>query len=297
MLQAVGYYRVSTQAQGRSGLGLDAQKEAVRRFCQTHGFVLVAEYDEVETGKGTDALELRPQLKAALDHAKRAMARVVVAKLDRLSRDVAFIANLMQQRVPFVVAELGTDVDPFTLHIYAALAEKERRLISARTKAALAAAKARGQQLGNPDLRSAQRKGTAGMRRTADDYAIAMAPVVRMIHETVRNMDVLAGIMSLRGYKTPRGGMWKACQVRAILKRAKQIEAARGITLGEPIALVATEDYTASLVTVILRMKETMDGNGQVARALHEQSYPAPGGGVWHHTTVAALLRRAAARG
>ena len=139
----VTYYRVSTRKQGRSGLGLDAQREAVARFAETEGLEIVAEFTEVETGKGSDALERRPQLAAALAQArKHGKCPVVVAKLDRLSRDVHFVSGLMAHRVPFVVAELGADADPFMLHIWAALAEKERRLISERTKAALAAAKA-----------------------------------------------------------------------------------------------------------------------------------------------------------
>ena len=109
-----------------------------------------AEYTEVETGKGADALDRRPQLAAALSAARSARCSVLVSKLDRLSRDVAFVSGLMAQRVPFIVAELGRDADPFMLHLYAALAEKERRLISDRTKAALAAKKAAGGKLGNP---------------------------------------------------------------------------------------------------------------------------------------------------
>ena len=144
----VAYYRVSTAKQGSSGLGLEAQREAVTRFAEAEGLEIVAEHVEVETGKGADALERRPVLAAALAQAKTTGASVAVAKLCRLSRDVAFIASLMAQRVPFVVAELGADADPFMLHLYAALAEKERALIAERTRAALAAAKARGQKLG-----------------------------------------------------------------------------------------------------------------------------------------------------
>src|SRR5947209_17399126 len=117
---------------------------------------LVCEFVEVETGKGSDALDRRPQLKAALAAARKLKCPVVVAKLDRLSRDVHFISGLMAHRVPFVVAELGPDVDPFVLHLYAALAEKERALISGRTKAALTAAKAKGVKLGNPKLDEAR---------------------------------------------------------------------------------------------------------------------------------------------
>ena len=149
MQQAVAYYRVSTARQGRSGLGIEAQREAVERFAAAEGFDLIGEFVEVETGKGSDALDRRPQLAAALATGRQKKCPVIVAKLDRLSRDVAFISGLMAQRVPFIVAELGRDADPFMLHLYAALAEKERRLISERTRAALAARKAQGAKLGN----------------------------------------------------------------------------------------------------------------------------------------------------
>src|SRR4029077_3732520 len=117
---------------------------------QAEGYELVRVFVEVETGKGSDALERRPQLAAALAEARRKRCSVAVAKLDRLSRDVHFISGLMAHRVPFLVAELGSDVDPFILHLFAALAEKERALISTRTRQALSAAKARGVALGNP---------------------------------------------------------------------------------------------------------------------------------------------------
>ena len=122
----VAYYRVSSDKQGRSGLGLDAQRTAVRRFAEQESLVISAEFIEIETGKGADALERRPELAKALKAAQKARCAVVVAKLDRLSRNVAFIAGLMAQRVPFIVAELGMNADPFMLHIYAALAEQER---------------------------------------------------------------------------------------------------------------------------------------------------------------------------
>ena len=130
--------------QGRSGLGIEAQRHALTQFAQGEGFEIAREFVEVETGKGADALDRRPQLKAALAAARKLECQVAVAKLDRLSRDVHFISGLMAHRVPFLVAELGPDVDPFVLHLFAALAEKERALISTRTRQALAAAKARG---------------------------------------------------------------------------------------------------------------------------------------------------------
>src|SRR5215212_9467956 len=149
MESAIAYLRVSTQRQQRSGLGIEAQRAAIARFAEAEGLAIIAEYVEAESGKGADALDLRPQLAAALAAARKAKCSVVVAKLDRLSRDVAFVSGLMAQRVPFIVAELGRDADPFMLHLYAALAEKERRLISDRTRTAPAAKKAGGAALGN----------------------------------------------------------------------------------------------------------------------------------------------------
>ena len=165
MQHAVAYYRVSTARQGRSGLGIEAQRAAVARFAEAEGYTLIAEFTEVETGKGADALDRRPQLAAALAAGKTGKCPVIVAKLDRLSRDVAFIAGLMAQRVPFIVAELGADADPFMLHLYAALAEKERRLISERTRSALAQRKAQGARLGQPEqLRPRRRHSGARFR-------------------------------------------------------------------------------------------------------------------------------------
>ena len=152
------------------------------RFTEAEGCEFLAEFVEVETGKGADAIDRRPQLAAALAMARKAKAAVVVAKLDRLSRDVAFISDLMARRVPFIVAELGVDADPFMLHLYAALAEKERHLIADRTRVALAAKKAQGVRLGNPtNLTEAGAKGAASQRAEADVFAANVLPIVRMI--------------------------------------------------------------------------------------------------------------------
>lgn len=178
MQPAVAYYRVSTERQGRSGLGLDAQRERCAAFAAQQGYQVAAVFTEVETGKGSDALDRRPHLAQALAAARRLRCPVLVAKLDRLSRDVHFIAGLMVQRVPFLVAELGADVDPFMLHIYAALAEKERRMISERTRAALAARKRQGAQLGNrTNLASAQAAGAARTAEAARRFAENVAPL------------------------------------------------------------------------------------------------------------------------
>jgi DNA invertase Pin-like site-specific DNA recombinase len=216
---------VSTEKQGKSGLGLDAQRGAVERFAAEHGFELVAEHVEVETGKGSDALDRRPQLAAALKRAKAERCPVVVAKLDRLSRDVAFISGLMAQRVPFVVAELGPEVDPFMLHVYAALAEKERSLIAARTRDALAAAKARGKVLGNrTNLAEARAAGRELLVRQADRFAANVLPVIEDIRrQGAKSLREIAAQLTARGVRTARGGEWSTSAVRNIL--ARQAEA------------------------------------------------------------------------
>src|ERR1700736_4686026 len=172
MTSAVAYCRVSTTRQGRSGLGIEAQRAAVQRFAEAEGIEIIAEHVEVETGKGADALDRRPELAAALVRARKAKCPILVAKLDRLSRDVHFISGLMSHRVPFIVAELGADADPFMLHLYAALAEKERALISARTRAALAAKKTQDVKLGNPrNIGQAAAKGREAQHAAADQFA------------------------------------------------------------------------------------------------------------------------------
>ena len=174
----IAYYRVSTVKQGRSGLGLEAQREALARFGATEGFEIVREFVEIETGKGADALDRRPQLAAALAEARRRRCAVGVAKLDRLSRDVHFISGLMAHRVPFLVAELGSDVDPFILHLFAALAEKERTMISTRTREALSRAKARGVKLGGPKLAQARKAGVKIIKTNADRHAANVLPIM-----------------------------------------------------------------------------------------------------------------------
>jgi DNA invertase Pin-like site-specific DNA recombinase len=218
----VAYVRVSTDQQGKSGLGIEAQKAAIARFAEVEGLEIVAELVEVETGKGSDALDRRPLLREALAVARKHKAAVVVAKLDRLSRDVAFIANLMVQRVPFIVTELGADVDPFMLHIYAALAQKERALISERTKVALAAKKAQGVLLGNrTNLAVAQAKGTAAGREAADRFAANVLPIVEKLRNTgTTSLLGIARALNERGVRTPQGGQWHASSVKNLLARA-----------------------------------------------------------------------------
>src|SRR3984893_9694834 len=180
MSNAIGYVRVSTTSQGRSGLGLEAQRAAIARFAEQEGLTVAQCFEEIETGSGADALERRPQLAAALKAARKAKAPVLVAKLDRLSRDVHFISGLMSHRVEFVVCDLGRQSDPFVLHLYAALAEKERAMISARTKAGLAAAKARGTKLGmSARSKTEVRKIAAAGAEANMVAAVAQAKAVR----------------------------------------------------------------------------------------------------------------------
>ena len=223
MTPAVAYYRVSTARQGKSGLGIEAQKAAIQRFAEAEGIEVLAEHVEVETGKGADALERRPELAAALAQARKAKCPVLVAKLDRLSRDVHFISGLMAHRVPFVVADLGADADPFMLHLYAALAEKERALISARTKAALAAKKAQGVKLGNPRAAAAAVKAHAANRAGADQFAANVLPIVRDIQASgLTTLRDLAGALNARGIRTARGGAWHSSTVRNLLMREQR---------------------------------------------------------------------------
>src|SRR6516165_7958587 len=208
MPQAIAYYRVSTQQQGRSGLGIEAQKSAVARFAESEGIEVVAEYTEVETGKGADALERRPELAAALIRARKAKCPVVMA-----------------HKVAFIVAELGLDADPFMLHLYAALAEKERALISARTKAALAAKKAQGVKLGNP--RAAETIGRAhdAHRAAADHFASSVLPIVQSIRASgITSHAGIAEALNSRGVRSARGGQWYATTVRNLIARSAALQ-------------------------------------------------------------------------
>jgi len=224
--RAVAYYRVSTQRQGRSGLGIEAQRARVQLFAESEGFEILAEHVEVATGKGADALERRPRLAEALAWARKERCPVVVAKLDRLSRDVAFIAGLMAQRVPFIVAELGADADPFMLHLYAALAEKERRLISERTKAALEARKTSGTNLGNPsNAAAAAAGGRAVSVADADRFATLVMPTVEQIQlGGITSYRGIASALDNRGIRTARGGRWQVSNVRNLIARSGRLK-------------------------------------------------------------------------
>ena len=209
MRPAIGYIRVSTSKQGRTGLGLEAQQEALQRFAEAEGFAFAETFTEVESGKHGD--DHRPELAKALERARKAKAPIIVAKLDRLSRDVHYISGLMKHRVPFIVTELGADTDPFMLHIYAALAEKERRMISERTKAALRAAKERGVVLGGMTAKSLE------FQREARERAEGLRSVFAQLSDL--SARKVAETLNARGIPTPEGGKWYATQVIRVRKR------------------------------------------------------------------------------
>ena len=155
MKQTIGYLRVSAEEQGRSGVGLAAQRQEIEAFVSREGFSVSVEHQDVQTGAGADALLLRPGLAAALKEARSARCPLIVSKLDRLSRNVHFITGLMEHKVHFIVAALGKDCDHFVLHIYASLAEQERKLISERCRAAAATQRLRGR---NSDWHSGRKR-------------------------------------------------------------------------------------------------------------------------------------------
>jgi DNA invertase Pin-like site-specific DNA recombinase len=228
----ISYLRVSKAKQGRTGLGVEAQREAIRLFADAHDIGIVQEFVEVETGKGFDALERRPVLAAAFAEARRRKCAVLVAKLDRLSRNSAFIGALIERKVPFFVAELGLDVDRFMLHIHAAVGEKEREMIGERTKAALAAARRRGVTragkpfaIGNPKIHLARRQAARAARSEADRFALNVAPLIRPLRDQGLTLAEVAQALDARGVATVRGGAWSAGSANACVRRAGLLEA------------------------------------------------------------------------
>lgn len=232
MCRVIAYYRVSTEAQGRSGLGLDAQRSAVSSLSSSRGCTIIAEFTEVESGKRND----RPQLAAALHHAKVTGGTLMIAKLDRLSRNAAFIAALQDSGSKFIAADMP-EANELTVHIMAAVAQAERTAISQRTRDALAAAKARGYRkdgqpftagrLGNPNGAEALRKAVKGnvasvssIKAKADAFAAPLATVVRRLRtEGHASLPSLAAALNAEGMQTARGGKWHPSIVRNLLLR------------------------------------------------------------------------------
>jgi DNA invertase Pin-like site-specific DNA recombinase len=212
----VAYYRVSTDRQGKSGLGLEAQREAVMNYLNGGNWKLLAEFTEVESGRNSD----RPQLRAAQAACKKNKARLVIAKLDRLSRNVAFVANLLEAGTDFVAVDNPHANKPM-VQMMAVFAEMERDAISKRTTEALAAAKARGVQLGNPRLADARAEVNAARQEAAARFAADVLPIIRQIQKDgVSSLRGVARALTARCVKTARGGEWTAVQVSDILERA-----------------------------------------------------------------------------
>ncbi|WP_438281838.1 recombinase family protein [Pseudomonas alabamensis] len=213
----VSYLRVSTQKQGASGLGLEAQREVVERYVTAASGELVQEYQEIETGKGSDALTKRPMLRAALEFCRKHKATLIIAKLDRLARNVHFVSGLMESRVKFVACDMP-EASELTIHIMAAFAEHEAKRISQRTKEALAVAKARGTVLG--------RSGAANLKPNVEQRqqaAGAFVEKLRSVFEGMRSKKLSQRAMVAElnniGIPAPQGGNWSLTQVQRALAR------------------------------------------------------------------------------
>jgi DNA invertase Pin-like site-specific DNA recombinase len=211
----IAYYRVSTQRQGRSGLGLEAQRKAVEDYLNGGRWRLIEEYTDVESGKHAD----RPQLQAALAACRKHKAKLVIAKLDRLSRNVAFIAALMDSKVGFVAADMP-EANELTIHVMAAMAQYERKQISARTKGALAAAKRRGVRLGSPCPEKGAALGARAARRQAQQRADNLAPTIAGLRSAgITTLQAMADALNARGIPSARGGQWAPQTVSRLLQR------------------------------------------------------------------------------
>lgn len=211
----VAYYRVSTAKQGQSGLGLQAQREAVRQYIGNDTAALVAEFTEVETGKGSNALDKRPQLREAIAIAKKHRATLVIAKLDRLARNVHFVSGLLESKVDFVAADMP-EADRAMVQMMAVFGELEARRISERTKAALAQAKANGKKLGNPQLSETLNKPRID---NADAFAESLRPILSGFKLSGLSQRTMLIELDKLGIKTPRGNKWSLLQLQKTIKR------------------------------------------------------------------------------
>lgn len=222
MCKVIAYYRVSTEEQGRSGLGLEAQRQAVTALCAGRGWEIIAEHTEVESGKRDN----RPALTAALKHAEVTGAVLMVAKLDRLSRSVSFLSALQDSGARFLAADMP-EANELTVHIMAAVAQAERKAIGQRTREALTAAKARGTKLGNPNGAAALRRAgkgnrdaVAALKADADEYAKKLAETVDTIRSTgAVTLGAIADALNERHIQTRRGGKWHPTSVKNLLAR------------------------------------------------------------------------------
>lgn len=215
MRTLIGYYRVSTASQWRSGLGLEAQRRAVSDYAASVGARLVAEFEEAESGRRTE----RPRLQEAIAACRSTKSTLVIAKLDRLARNLHFISRLLESGVEFVAADMPT-ANKLTIHIIAAMAEYERDLISDRTRLALKAAKSRGVKLGSPDPRRLSAQGVKANRALADAYASTLRPLLEALRlRGATSPSDIARALNTLGTPTRRGKSWTSTGVRNLLAR------------------------------------------------------------------------------
>ena len=219
----VAYYRVSTVKQGRSHLGLDAQRDTVLNYIRHNGNKVIGEYTEIESGKNND----RPELLKAVNLCKQKDAILTIAKLDRLSRNVAFISALMESKVNFLACDMP-DATPMTLHIFAAIAQFERERISQRIKEALKAAKARGKTLGNINNLTMEGRIAAHVaisKKAIEDQSVRFAwHFIKPLREVGLSYNAIAMQLDKQGYQTRTGCTWHASQVYNIFKRFNEVE-------------------------------------------------------------------------
>lgn len=213
----IAYYRVSTARQGVSGLGLEAQQAAVRAFLNGGSHALLHEFQEIETGKGWNALARRPKLKAALETCREVGATLVIAKLDRLSRNVRFIAELMESRVKFVACDMP-EANELTLHVMAAFAQHEAKRISERTKDALARAKARGTRLGGQGFKNIKAH-LAARQDAANAFAERLRGQIEGFRLRGLSEQKMVEELNALGLKSPGGGEWHRTQLRRVIHR------------------------------------------------------------------------------
>lgn len=213
----ISYYRVSTQQQGRSGLGLEAQQAAVATYLNGGQWSLIAEFTEIETGKGANALDKRPQLKSAIDACKKHKATLIIAKLDRLARNVHFVSGLLESGVDFICADMP-QANKVMLQMYSVMAEWERDQISTRTKAALAAAKERGVVLGKAGATNLKRN-IEERQQSAVEFALSLKPVIEGLKAQKLSQRAIVAELNRLNIKTMRGGQWSQVQLQRVLAK------------------------------------------------------------------------------
>jgi len=218
--KAITLLRVSSKDQGKSGLGIERQREDLQRFCLINNIDIEQEFVEVESGKHT-SLDDRPILQDAIFAAMKSNSILLVASISRLSRDVQLIATLINgKKVQIVSAETGLDASSFEIYLRAVFAEEERTKISVRTKGALKAAKARGVKLGNPNMEEMTKVAVKAIKKNADNFASKMLPQIQMMRDRGMGLESIANSLNRMGVPTRRGGKWHGMSVKRILARA-----------------------------------------------------------------------------